>query len=51
MSVEIEPTEHPYVVRHAGIGRGEPIIILITKPRSKNSLQPIVLSMYYRKGG
>lgn len=26
MSVEIEPTEHPYVIRHAGIGRGEPII-------------------------
>lgn len=26
MSVEIQPTEHPYVVRHPGIGHGEPIL-------------------------
>lgn len=26
MSVEIQLTEHPYVIRHAGIGGGEPII-------------------------
>lgn len=26
MSSEIEPTEHPYIVRHTGIGRGEPTI-------------------------
>lgn len=26
MSGEIQPTEHPYVVRHVGIGNGEPIV-------------------------
>jgi uncharacterized protein (DUF433 family) len=26
MSVEIQLTEHPYVIRHAGIGGGEPMI-------------------------
>ena len=26
MNVEIQLTEHPYVVRNPGIGRGEPII-------------------------
>lgn len=27
MSPEIQRTEHPYIVRHPGIGNGEPIII------------------------
>lgn len=26
MSGEIQPTEHPYIVRHTGIGNGEPIV-------------------------
>jgi uncharacterized protein (DUF433 family) len=26
MTVEIQPTEHPHIVRHPGIGGGEPII-------------------------
>ena len=26
MSSEIQPTEHPYIVRHPGIGNGEPIV-------------------------
>lgn len=26
MSVEIQPTEHPYIIRHFGIGSGEPLI-------------------------
>ncbi len=26
MSIEIQRTEHPYIVRHPGIGNGEPMI-------------------------
>lgn len=43
MSIEIQPTEHPYVVRHSGIGNGEPII--------KNTRIAVrLIAIYYKRG-
>lgn len=43
MSIEIQPTEHPHVVRHFGIGNGEPII--------KNTRLAVrLIATYYKRG-
>jgi len=43
MSIEIQPTEHPYVVRHPGIGNGEPII-------KETRIAVRLIAGYYKRG-
>lgn len=43
MSAEIQATEHPYVVRHRGIGGGEPIV-------KDTRIAVRLIAGYYRRG-
>lgn len=43
MSAEIQPTEHPYVVRHPTIGNGEPII-------KDTRIAVRLIAGYYKRG-
>ena len=43
MSGEIQPTEHPYIVRHTGIGNGEPIV-------KDTRIAVRLIAGYYKRG-
>lgn len=43
MGREIQPTEHPYIVRHPGIGNGEPII-------KETRIAVRLIAGYYKRG-
>lgn len=43
MSEGIQPTEHPYIVRHPGIGSGEPII-------KETRIAVRLIAGYYKRG-
>jgi len=43
MNTEIQLTEHPYIVRHQGIGNGEPII-------KETRIAVRLIASYYKRG-
>lgn len=43
MSIEIQQTEHPHIVRHPGIGNGEPII-------KDTRIAVRLIAAYYKRG-